>query len=150
MEWLASPSALGSLVKKFEAGTLREDEWHHVEHLGICYWYLSRMDLLEATFKIKLGILKYNEQYAIKQTLQRGYHETITIFFIQYVRQHIEKCEKAGIPSADRLRRLVGENATFLSTLWEHYSRPLLNSQRARLTWVAPDLKPLAEEAIPS
>src|SRR5262245_10447988 len=78
-------SEITELINRFEAGSLLENEWHHREHLLMALWYLSHFDELTAIMKIKVGILKYNVIYGVPQTDERGYHETITMFFVHLV-----------------------------------------------------------------
>jgi len=140
VNWLESESALESLVRQFEFGQLEEGQWHHREHLAICYWYLCHKSLIEATYRMKLGILKYNEKYQVEQTPSRGYHETITQFFIKFLHSYVGKNPGRGV---DGLNDLLRQTNGFLPHIGQYFSRPLLNSERARLQWVEPDLQAL-------
>lgn len=138
---LQSENELKNLVVAFENGRLLQDQWHHSEHLAICYWYLCNKTFLETVFRMKLGILKYNEKYKVEQTRERGYHETITLFFIKLVQSYIYKAQPQEGRLVELLKPLLDSNKEFLPVLWRYYSRSLLNSERARVYWVEPDLQ---------
>lgn len=146
MDFLSSDELLEKLVKEFEAGRLVESQWHHREHIAICFWYLCRYPLIDAIFRMKLGILKYNELYRVPQTPERGYHETITLFFIRYLQNYIESIDLGSAALVDHLRPLLKKHDKFLPVLWQYYSKPLLNSLEARIQWVEPDLLSLHED----
>jgi hypothetical protein len=140
MEWFDSDESLQKLVENFECGTLKEHEWHHAEHLAICFWYLCRTTFIDAVFKMKLGILKYNERYQVQQTSNRGYHETITMFFVKLVHRYAKELDLTEGELVVHLRPFLEAHSNFLSVLWQYYSRPVLNSLEARIQWVEPDL----------
>jgi hypothetical protein len=143
MDWLATDETLARLVDHFEKGLLAKEDWHHAEHLAISFWHLKRFSFLEAVFRMKLGILKYNELYKIQQTPERGYHETITLFFLKLVRNYIRSLDAEDRDELRQVRNLLARFPDFLPLVWKHYSRPLLNSEKARTEWIEPDLEPL-------
>lgn len=146
MNFLSSDEELEKLVRAFEAGQLAEGQWHHQEHIAICFWYLCRRPLLEAIFSMKIGILKYNERYNVQQTPERGYHETITLFFIRYLQNFKESIDLRHGTLVDHLRPLLRLHCESLPLLWQYYSKPVLNSLDARIQWVEPDLRSLPEK----
>jgi hypothetical protein len=143
MGYFRSDEQLETLVKDFEAGRLVKGEWHHAEHLAICFWYLYRTDLLAAIFRLKLGILKYNERDGVPQTIERGYHETITLFFVKLVKKYVDGIDRSHGSLIEKLNPFLEIHKSFVSTLWQYYSRPRLNSLEARIQWLEPDLRPL-------
>lgn len=86
-------------------------------------------------------IITYNVAHGIKTTKDSGYHETLTLFWVQIIIRY--------------LRDNIGNNNIVLLTNGlinsyenpflplEYYSRDLLMSCQARISWVEPDLKPL-------
>jgi hypothetical protein len=128
-------------IKKFENGELKEDEWHHREHLLMTLWYLTQTDELTAIVKIKQGILRYNVLYNVPQIPGRGYHETITMFFIKYVQQVISR--NKGSSWDELVKSLLSDVSYHMSLLKKYYNNSTLHSVKARVHWIEPDLQSL-------
>ncbi len=138
-----------NLVRSFEKCTLPRKEWTHQAHLIVALWYLTRYpetevvelvrDTPEGTLRER--IKKYNASQGIKTTQYSGYHETITLFWIQIVRNFLA-AEGVNFPLVHLANYLLlaygDKNLPF-----EYYSRQLLMSWEARKHWVEPDLQPL-------
>src|SRR5436305_2268161 len=84
------------LVSEFEAGTLPHARWKHREHLTVAFWYVSRFDEAEATDRIRSGILFLNNCHGTPNTDTRGYHETLTRFWIGVVVKFLRKSHSEG------------------------------------------------------
>jgi hypothetical protein len=138
-----------NLVRSFEKCTLPRNEWTHQAHLIVALWYLTRYpeaevvelvrDTPEGTLRDR--IQKYNATQGIHTTQYSGYNETITLFWIQIVRNFLA-AEGVNFPLVHLANYLLlsygDKNLPF-----EYYSRQLLMSWEARKHWVEPDLKPL-------
>jgi hypothetical protein len=101
---------------------------------------------LEATNYIRNGIKQYNHAIGIKTTKDSGYHETITLFWIEIVRRYLSVAIANG-SFVDIANGLIDSCANPHLPL-EYYSRELLMSWDARKSWVKPDLKPLTLEKV--
>ena len=135
-------SEVETLIRGFESCALPREEWTHQAHLTVALWYLLRHPWPEAIRLVRAGIQRYNHAHGIITTKERGYHETITLFWMWIVRRYL-----ATISPADcSLVALVGEllaRHTDKNLPLEYYSRDLLMSWKARAEWVEPDLKSL-------
>lgn len=129
------------LVRSFESCTLPRCEWTHQAHLIVALWYLTHYPPLEATNCIRDRIQHYNRTHGIKTTKSSGYHETITLFWIQMVHQYlvVEGANHSLVELANNLIENYGNPGLTL----EYYSKDLLMSQEARISWVEPNLKSL-------
>jgi len=129
------------LIREFESGALPRDQWDHKAHLTVACWYLVCYPEPEATRRIREGIQRYNKAVGIVTTRENGYHETITMFWINIVKSFLSattlECSLVGLIN-NLTDRYVNKHQPF-----EYYSRDLLMSWEARLNWVEPDLKPL-------
>ena len=134
-----------TLIAAFENCTLPRNQWTHPAHLTVALWYLSRYSETEATNLIRNGIQKYNSANRIETTKDSGYHETITLFWIRMVRQYLAVEPNAEI--LDLANKLVHKFGNKNQPL-EYYSRELLMSWEARISWVEPDIKPLELEKV--
>ncbi|MDQ3010979.1 MAG: hypothetical protein M3X11_09800 [Acidobacteriota bacterium] len=130
------------LVRGFETGTLPRAQWTHRAHLTVACWYLVCHAEPDATLRIREGIKKYNSSQGIVTTKERGYHETMTLFWAKMVRGYLAKTTLER-PLAHIVNDLVvhysDKNLPF-----EYYSRDRLMSDEARMNWMEPDLKLLA------
>ncbi len=85
-------------------------------------------------------IHNYNTAMGIKNTNDSGYHETITLFWMGIIIIHLVSQGK-DCSFVDIVNHLIStyENERFI---FEYYSRNLLLSWEARISWVEPDIKP--------
>lgn len=129
------------LIRGFESGQLPRAQWTHRAHLTIACWYLVCYPEPEATRRIRAGIQSYNQAQGIPTTKERGYHETITLFWVRMIRHYLSKatleCSLVFLLN-DLLQRYANKNLPF-----EYYSRAHLLSCAARGEFVEPDLRPL-------
>jgi hypothetical protein len=129
------------VVAGFKAGTLPHAEWTHRAHLTVALWYATHHDAAEALDLVRAGILRLNAGHGVPNTLTRGYHETITRFYMHVVRHFVER-EESGGDWAERANRLLTRYGHRELPL-RHYSEGVLKSPEARAGWVGPDLLPL-------
>jgi hypothetical protein len=128
---------LESLVYQFENCTLPREAWTHRAHLSVALWYLFHFPRNEATARIRGGIQRYNHSLGITA----GYHETVTLFWIDVLCSLLQKS-----PAKSNLEDLVEESIIKFGVsdyLLRHFSRERLFSDQARKEWVEPDLIPL-------
>jgi hypothetical protein len=136
------------LVARFEDLTLPKAEWTHQAHLTVALWYASRLPWEEALAKVRDGILRLNAAHGVPTTLTRGYHETITRFYLRVICDYVAMEEEG--PEEDwsvRVARLLARYGDRELPL-RYYTKELLMSPEARFGWVEPDLRPLGREAV--
>jgi len=132
---------INHLVEQFQKGTLSETEWTHNAHLIICTHFLSSYELYDATLRIKLGIIKYNEAIDLENTIERGYHETMTLFWIWAVGAYLE--DKNTWSLEDKINGLLGSSFSKKYLPFFFYSEDHIFSHKARARWVEPDKRVL-------
>ena len=130
-----------ALVRDFESCALPFAEWTHGAHLTVALWFLLHHDWPEAVALVREGIKRYNRAHGVAQTRERGYHETLTVFWMRHVRAFLREDRNEGRSLAALASELC-ETADKTLPL-RHYTRERLFSWEARLGWVEPDLKPL-------
>lgn len=138
---------VAALVRDFASCALPWSDWTHAAHLTVALWHLLHYDWPEAVGRVRRGIQRYNAANGVETTRERGYHETLTLFWMRYVRAFLEANYNEGRSLASLANALI-ERADRNAPL-EHYSRELLFSWEARLAWVEPDLKPLPDADSP-
>ncbi len=135
-----------TLIRAFNNCTLPRGEWTHQAHLIAAVWYLAHHSQPEATNFIRNGIQRYNAAVGIENTKDSGYHETITLFWVQVVEQYLaaEGATRSIAEMANSILDRCGDPSLPL----QYYSRDRLMSGDARARWLEPDLKPLQPEKL--
>lgn len=132
-----SSEDLAQLVVGFETATLPAQEWTHEKHLAMAMWYLHHYDVEDATIRIRSGIIHYNLAQGNQNTVQSGYHETITLFWIDLIKHYLH--QHPGVLS-DVLQGFLNSSWSDKNILFNYYTQEFLFSPRARARWVPPDL----------
>jgi len=74
------------LVEKFISRTLEKKDWTHYAHLTVGLWHLKNFELDESVCRMKSSIICYNVSTNTLNTGSTGYHETLTIFWLEILR----------------------------------------------------------------
>lgn len=143
-EW--SKSEIDRIVQGFLNGDLSETEWTHQAHLLICLHHLMSFDLHDATLRIKLGIIKYNEAIGLANTIERGYHETMTLFWVWVVDAFL--ADKRDVSIESNFQALIESPFSKKYLPFFFYSEDHIFNQEARVKWMTPDMRPLNSQAI--
>ncbi len=116
----------------FHSCEMPEKEWNHRAHLRIAWMMLSRYSIEEAHILMRVGIIRLNAAQGLVETKERGYHETLTRFWLEAV---------AAVHRAGDTRTLVTEagNALSKDAPLRVYSKERINSVEARARYLAPD-----------
>jgi hypothetical protein len=127
------------LIERFENCSVSEKEWTHAAHLTAALWYCLREPNFEAaTAKMRDGIFKLNAAHGVPNTPSRGYHETLTVFWMRTVYDFLVNIKDKGSLAA--LANAVTEACGDSKLPLRFYSRELLFSPAARAKYVEPDL----------
>jgi hypothetical protein len=94
--------------------------------------YLYAAELPEALERMRRSLQRLISHYGLK-----GYHETITRFWIQEVDKRLDRslCLRESVQRIQA--RLSDKNLVY-----QHYSKETLHSQEAKERWVEPDQVP--------
>ena len=104
-EFLSGDAALADFLARFEDGTWPVADFHHTHHLAIAACYVGEgghpggdpMDRLRARIR------HYNVCQGGENTEDRGYHETITRFWVEVVSRFTASLP-AGLPRIEVAR----------------------------------------------
>lgn len=69
----------------FLVGQFPPEEWKHREHIKAAYLCLRRYSLTEATEQMRRGLAALNAAHKAPNEIDRGYHETMTVAWMQVV-----------------------------------------------------------------
>lgn len=114
-----------------------KDEFTHRNHLRAAWLYLAQAPLPEAAMKCSLSI----QRYANSINAPEKFHLTLTLALM-----HIIAAERASKPADDwesflaQCPHLLADAKQIVS---RHYSDEIMNSEKARKTFVPPDREPL-------
>lgn len=134
------PLTDAELLARFEDGTLPAERWHHAEHIRIAYLYLRRHGFPAALDRLRAGLRALNAAQHVPESLERGYHETLTRGWLQLIRVILAEYG----PAESSLAFLEAHpELSQRQALRLFYSRDRLVSWRAKAEFVEPDLAPL-------
>jgi hypothetical protein len=134
---ISGSSQSDELVRRFRERTLSKAEWTHAAHLRVGLWHVLHYPPDEALALLRTGICALNESHGNANTDSGGYHETITRFYVTWIRRYVDRVgrERPVDELAEELVAAAGDSKLPL----RYYSRELLFSVAARRVWVTPD-----------
>ena len=128
------------LLAQFEGCTLPAERWHHAEHIRIAYLCLRQDDYPAALERMRTGLKALNAAQRVPESLDRGYHETLTQAWFRLV--HVILSEYG--PAESSLAFLEAHpELSQRKSLRLFYSRDCIVSWQAKAEFVEPDLTPL-------
>jgi len=131
-----------AFLQAFDTCTLTQAEWNHRAHLKLAYLCLRRYPLEEAIRRVRAGIQALNAAHQTPETIDRGYHETVTLAWLRII--HCMLCEYGPAETADAFFEQQPPLAQ-KQMLRLFYSAERLRSLEAKRQFVEPDLAPLPQ-----
>lgn len=130
--------SLDRFLLAFEEGTWPGADWKHAHHLVMAVCYVMAYGRDQALARARVNIARYNEMQGGKNTTDDGYHETLTVFWIDAVASRIP----AGRSRLEAVAEVV-EALAPQRDLWRaYYSFDLVKSREARASYIPPDRAP--------
>ena len=129
------------LVESFKTRVLPAAEWTHEAHLVTGLWFNYTYSELEAVCFLRSGIISYNISIGGDNTPEKGYHETLTLFWCKVLNSFVRN--NRGIALTELCKKFLESEWSSKEVPFQYYSRERLFSLQARASWVAPDLKDL-------
>jgi hypothetical protein len=126
-----------SFLLQFENCTFPHEQLGHREHVKLAYLYLRQQPLEMAIDRMRASLQVYAAHHGAPDTLDRGYHETITLVWMRLVQFTLEEYGPAA--SADQFYDQHPQ-------LWQSkvlrlfYSRDRLQTWEAKRQFVDPDV----------
>jgi hypothetical protein len=137
--------SLEGFIAAFEAGTWPAAEWKHAHHLAMATCYVMMYGRDEALRRARVNIAKYNESQGGQNTEDSGYHETLTVFWIDVVADALPP----GRTRVEAVRHVLDELAPKRDLWRDYYSFDVVKSREARAAYIPPDRVPNALSAPP-
>jgi hypothetical protein len=133
----ADASDIDTLIEGFNAKTLPKEQWTHAAHLTGAVWYLNRFDFDEALQQIRLAISTYNIAVGGQNTATSGYHETMTVFWMQVVDYFVRTTK--GFDLKDCCNALLASPLAERTLPFYFYEKDTILSPQARAAFVPAD-----------
>ena len=80
-----------NLIEGFKSRTLPAAQWTHEAHLITGLWFNYTYSELEAICFLRSGIISYNISSGGENTSEKGYHETLTLFWCRILNSFVTK-----------------------------------------------------------
>jgi hypothetical protein len=122
-------------LRAFHESTLSSEDFRHRGHLRLAWLVLRTCALEEALPLLSLGI----RQYASSKGAGSTYNETLTQFWIRIVNHAMRTHPTTEFEQCiNTFPILLDKQLPF-----HHWRRETLDGNRARSSWLEPDLRPL-------
>jgi hypothetical protein len=141
--FLESEAEFAQFIDSFERGTWPKAQWTHAAHLAMACWYLCSLPKSEATERVRNRIRKYNEAAGTANTEDSGYHETLTLFWMEVISRTLGREQAKPLEAARRIVRRFGARRDFFR---EFYTFNVVKSREARVRWMPPDAREIPWE----
>jgi hypothetical protein len=132
---------LTALVRAFETCEISREAWDHAGHIAVALVYATEFGEVAATERMRDALLHFTKVNNIVPSPGRGYHETLTRFWMRMV---VVAAAEMGASEPLHVRaNVIIERLTDSSVAKSFYSAELLGSDEARNGFVLPDLAEL-------
>lgn len=132
---------LTALVRAFETCEISREAWDHAGHIAVALVYATELGEETATEHMRTALLHFAKVNNIVPSPGRGYHETLTRFWmrmVSVVATELDANEPLHARANAAIERLADKNVA------KHYYSPaLLASDEARNGFILPDLADL-------
>jgi hypothetical protein len=135
----ASESVIRALVNGLLDATWPEADWKHREHCVATLGLLLFRPDMDLDRELPGIIQRYNLAHGGQNTDTTGYHHTITLIYLNAIRDFLSSLPTNTSPG-DAARALLQSPIAKKDYPLRYYSRERIMSTEARRGWVDPDL----------
>ncbi|MCX8472885.1 MAG: hypothetical protein ORN85_04470 [Sediminibacterium sp.] len=132
------------LIILFNDGLLPKSLWTHQAHLNVGQWHIENYDFYEAHCILKAKIILLNHFHNTVNDGKNGYHETLTMFWLQILAIGLNETKHSNVINMDTFK----ENICTKELALKFYSRGVLFSPKARAIFMEPDIMKIELETI--
>lgn len=143
--FLEDEASFAQFIDAFERGAWPKAHWTHSAHLAMACWYLCSLPKSEAIERVRNGIRNYNQAVGVANTEDSGYHETLTLFWLEVISRTLGRDDPRGNP-LEAARRIVGRFGARRDFFRDFYSFDVVKSREARANWIPPDAREIPWE----
>jgi len=120
-------------LNKFDRCLISWDDWNHYSHIRMAYLFLTKYGNKDGQSKIINGIKKFNKFHSAKK-MKIGYHETITLFWINQIRFRLIKNNNSFNEF-----KLQNQELFKYDYIYNFYDKEVLYSDNAKLKFIKPN-----------
>ena len=125
-------------INLFETWRLPAKDWTHPAHLVVGTYYVHAYHFDDALIRIRKNIKAYNIANGGENSDTAGYHETITVFYLQQVQEILKELPPQSSLVA-KTEAVLQSNLMNPKYIFNFYKKELLMSSFARLNYIKPD-----------
>lgn len=130
----------------FEDRSLDVSRFTHRGHVALASVYVLRFGATAALDRLRREIPRFNVAKGGVNNQERGYHETLTVFWVLLIEETLETMENL----TDREKVNGAIERLSASGLWrEYYSFDVLKNPECRFRWTAPDVRGIGAPRAP-
>jgi hypothetical protein len=139
-----SDPELAAHVRGLLDATLPKARWTHEGHIAATAGLMLLHPEVVPERDLRGLIMRLNDSHGVPNSDTRGYHETITRYFLVAIRHALAR-DDASRPAHRRVNALLdgGALGSGKRALAPYWSEAVLFSVEARRGWVPPDLAPI-------
>lgn len=138
-----SDAQVMAVIEGFRTHSLPHASWTHQAHLAVGLWYVRQHGEEAAKALLRAEIRSYNQAVGTPNSDTRGYHETVTLFYVWAAARYLERAGAAPLHAL--VNGFVGDRSGAKSAIFGFWSRDRLFSVAARRDWLEPDLAALPQ-----
>ena len=130
-------------IESFESCAIAPGDWNHRCHIRMAWIYLRTLPYDAAVTAVRDSVQRYARTHKVPaDVLDRGYHETVTVAWMQLVASAMRHHEVVGCSEAfcEAMPHLVCR-----TLLRVFYSRERITSWEAKAGFVSPDITALPD-----
>jgi hypothetical protein len=141
-----SNEEIEELIEAFRTRTLPKNDWTHEAHLTVAIWFLRNHNLDEATCQLKSSIISYNLSVGGVNDGSHGYHETLSIFWIDVV--HFFVTQNDDLELIDAVNQFLNNSLANRRLPFMFYHNEELLASPARARYLSPNKEPMTAAAL--
>jgi hypothetical protein len=134
--FLLTSDAFSEFLDRFLTGQLPRADWSHSAHIAVA---AATVHAGGSVAEVRARILAYNASQGIDSTPDHGYHETITCFWVERIRELLTGPGR-GATNYEAARAAVAAFAHRGRLFDSYYSYDVVTSRAARAAYLPPDI----------
>jgi hypothetical protein len=141
-----SHSQLEQLLHDFNTQSLSKADWTHEAHLIVGLMHVKQYEFYDAVCRMRAGIILLNKHHETANNGEKGYHETLTIFWLTVLSFFVRKNPSMSI--VELVNSFLSSPIADRSLPFLFYEREKVLSPFFRSQYIKPKKLDLTDENI--
>ncbi len=138
---MKSMAEIQQLISQFEDLSLPKEEWTHEAHLITALVYVARYGRDKALCLIRPRIITYNHSLGGINDEKGGYHETLTVFWIDTIHDYCQAHQLDDSINEQQIAAFLNSPMASKTYPFQFYKETDLMSVLARSRYLQPPLR---------